>query len=138
MAKPQPTPLDRHGFLQNTASKPLLLVNSLFALVYFFVITLAFKHGNQVLFYLLIVGELFHIIQIIGYAYTVWSDRLVGAFNSGFDEPVDVFITVCGEPVEIVRQTAQACKAMIYPNFNVYLLNDGLVAKKTIGKKSKR
>lgn len=122
--------LDKQNFLHNIASKPLLIINSLFAVIYFFVITFGFKRGNPILFWLLIAGEVFHLIQILGYCYTVWSDRLDADFKQEFNEPVDVFITVCGEPVEIVRQTATAALAMNYSSFNVYLLNDGYVAKK--------
>ncbi|MGI9028322.1 MAG: glycosyltransferase [Candidatus Saccharimonadales bacterium] len=122
--------LDKQGFLQNTAGKRLLFINAAFALFYFLVITFGFSHGNPILFWLLILGELFHLVQIVGYCYSVWDDRIDAPFNSLFSEPVDVFITVCGEPVEIVRETAQAALAMEYPNFKVYLLNDGYVANK--------
>lgn len=119
------------GFLQNTASKTLLAVNALFAIAYFYIITFAFQHGNPVLFALLILGEVFHLFQILGYCYTVWNDKLDAKFKRGFDKPVDIFITVCGEPVEIVRETAEAVLKMRYPTkFEVYLLNDGRVAKK--------
>ena len=122
--------LDRSGFLQNTATKGLLFINGLFALLYFLVITFAFKHGNPVLFCLLIAGEVFHLYQIIGYCYTVWSKKIKAVFKRDFSEPVDVYITVCGEPTDIVRETAIAAKAMAYPSFKIFLLNDGLVAKK--------
>ena len=122
--------LDKIGFLQNTATKTLLGINALMAIIYFAVITFAFKHGNPVLFALLIAGEIFHLVQILGYCYTVWSKRFKATFKRNFAEPVDVFITVCGEPTEIVRETALAAKAMTYPAFQIYLLNDGYVAKK--------
>nr|WP_239522260.1 cellulose synthase catalytic subunit [Geodermatophilus sabuli] len=75
--------------------------------------------------------EVFHLVQIIGYCWTVWARDTARAFDPGFSAPVDVFITVCGEPVDIVRETARAAQAMSYPApFRVYLLNDGLVAGK--------
>jgi len=43
---------------------------------------------------------------------------------------VDVFITVAGEPVEVVEQTVVAAQNMDYPNFKVIILNDGFVANK--------
>lgn len=122
--------LDRFSFLENTASKSLLLFNSFFALLYFVVITFGFKHGNPILFYALIFGEVFHVWQILGYCYTVWSNRSHADFDEHFKAPVDVFITVCGEPTEIVRETAVAAQQMQYPNFQIYLLNDGFVAGK--------
>lgn len=122
--------LDKSSFLQNTATKTLLALNAFMAALYFVVITFAFKHGNPILFALLIAGEVFHLFQILGYCYTVWSKRFKAPFKRNFAEPVDIFITVCGEPTEIVRETAIAAKAMTYPNFKIYLLNDGFVAKK--------
>ncbi|HSH17891.1 MAG TPA: glycosyltransferase [Candidatus Saccharimonadales bacterium] len=128
---PHTPELDKTSFMQNTASKSLLLLNGLMAMVYFYAITFMFDHGNVVLFSLLILGEVFHLFQIIGYCYTVWSDRLTAKFKRNFAKPVDIFITVCGEPKDIVRETAQAVLRMHYPGtFQVYLLNDGLVAKK--------
>ncbi len=127
----EPEIIDRHSFLQNTTTKKLLIVNVLFAILYFIVITFAFKHGNMLLFSLLILGEIFHLYQTIGFCYTIWENRLEAKFKKYFNKPVDIFITVCGEPVEIVRETAMAVLNMKYSGkFEVYLLNDGFVAKK--------
>jgi hypothetical protein len=41
-----------------------------------------------------------------------------------------VFITVAGEPVELVAETVAAAKRMDYPAFAIHILNDGYVAKK--------
>jgi cellulose synthase (UDP-forming) len=122
--------LERKSFLVNTATKRLLLINSLFALLYFYIIAFTFQHGNPVLFWLLIGGEVFHIFQILGYGYTVWQGRSSHAFDRSYTPSVDIFITVCGEPVEIVRQTALAAMNLDYPSSKVYLLNDGYVARK--------
>ena len=126
-----PSVLDAESFLKNTATRGLLLLNALFAVVYFVAITFAFTHGNIYLFSLLILGEVFHLFQILGYCYTVWDGSYKAIFRKSFNKPVDIFVTVCGEPVEIVRETAEAILKMRYPGtFNVYLLNDGYVAKK--------
>lgn len=123
-------PSNKDEFLQNTASKPLLLINSLFAVLYFYIIAFTFRQGNPIMFWLLIGGEVFHLVQVLGYCYTVWSDRFDAQFDKEFTSSVDVFITVCGEPVEIVKKTVEAAVAMDYHDFKVYLLNDGFVAKK--------
>jgi len=103
----------------------------LLAVAYTLVISLAFEHGNTFLLSILIATELFHLVQIIGYCWTVWGRDTDRAFDPAFGERVDVFITVCGEPVDIVRETARAARDMTYPTpFTVYLLNDGLVAGK--------
>lgn len=122
--------LDKESFLKGHAKNYILLLNSVMALLYFIILSFGFMPGNKILFGLLIAGEVFHLIQILGYCYTVWGTNLTAKFNRAFTPKVDVFITVCGEPVEIVEETARAALAMDYPNFNVYLLNDGYVAKK--------
>jgi cellulose synthase (UDP-forming) len=121
---------DRFSFLKGRANKKLLVLNSFLATVYFAVITFGFKPGNHLLFLLLIFGEAFHLFQILGYVYTVWEQRHSASFDNTFNAPVDVFITVAGEPTEIIEETAIAALAMDYPHFKVYLLNDGYVAKK--------
>ncbi|MDB5166204.1 MAG: hypothetical protein JWM37_276 [Candidatus Saccharibacteria bacterium] len=123
--------LDTRSFLQPQASKRLLLVNAVMSLIYFFTITFFFHPGNMLLFSLLIAGEVFHVFQILGFVYTVWDNRVLNPFDRVFNKPVDVFITVCGEPVEIIRETAKAALAMDYDgDVQVYLLNDGFVANK--------
>ena len=125
-----PTSKDTTTFLQGSASKRLLLLNGLMAVIYFAVITFGFTPGNRLLFGLLIAGEVFHLFQVLGYCYTIWDKRLDAKHDASFSKPVDIFITVCGEPTDIVRETAEAALAMDYPNFKVYLLNDGFVANK--------
>jgi cellulose synthase (UDP-forming) len=89
---------DKTSFLQGIASKKLLMANCIMALTYFIVLAFGFKPGNKVLFYLLIAGEVFHLIQIFGFCFTIWEQRFRAKFDPKFAPPVDVFITVCGEP----------------------------------------
>ncbi|MBX4189853.1 glycosyltransferase [Candidatus Parcubacteria bacterium] len=117
-------------FLTDSVSKPLLLVNILLAGLYFLLISFWFPKGNIYLFTLLILGEIYHVWQISTYIHTIWGVGPKHRFSSKFEERVDVFITVAGEPVEIVEETVRAVKAMAYPHFNAYILNDGYVAKK--------
>jgi cellulose synthase (UDP-forming) len=42
---------------------------------------------------------------------------------------LDVFVTVCGEPMEMVEATVRAAKAIDYPH-RTYILNDGAIAGK--------
>lgn len=122
---------DTHGFLQYVPNRAFLVTNVVLAVVYTLVISVAFEHGNWFLFGALLATELFHLVQIVGYCWTVWSRDTARPFDPSFAPPVDVFITVCGEPVDIVRETTRAALAMSYPvPFTVYLLNDGLVAGK--------
>lgn len=120
----------RFAFLHGFASQRLLFMNCVMAVIYFAVLAFAFQPGNHLLFYLLLAGEVFHLVQIFGFCYTIWNTEHSSPFDIRFAEPVDIFITVCGEPKEIVRETAIAALAMDYPSFNVNLLNDGFVAKR--------
>lgn len=122
--------LDRHTFLHGDTSKKLLLLNVVMAVFYFLALTFLFTPGNRFLFGLLIAGEAFHLFQIIGFCHTIWDSKVSAKFNKNFSQPVDVFITVCGEPTEIVEETARAALAMDYPRHSVYLLNDGYVANR--------
>ncbi len=120
----------RQAFLENRVSRPLLIANALLAIAYFVAIAFFFERGNQLLFWILLVGEVFHIWQILTFLYTIWDTEYLAPQDQTYRPPVDVFITVAGEPVEIVAETVKAAQAMDYPAFSVYLLNDGYVAGK--------
>jgi cellulose synthase (UDP-forming) len=131
---PQPTQpyssQDTTTFLAGQASKRLLFFNCLLAVAYFIVLAFGFKPGNHLVFYLLLFGEVYHLFQIFGFSYSIWSQETETEFGDNFDNPVDIFITICGEPTKIVRETVEAVIAMDYQNKNIYLLNDGYVAKR--------
>lgn len=118
------------NFLQVRSKKWLLAINLFMSVVYFAVLAFWFPKGNPILFYALLVGEIFHLWQALAYIHTVWELNYKAAFHKNHNPPVDVFITVAGEEAEIVEATARAALNMDYPNFHVYLLNDGFVAKK--------
>jgi cellulose synthase (UDP-forming) len=120
----------RKEFLTTGAPKMLLAVNAALALAYFFVLAFLFPIGNMALFTLLIIGEVFHVWQVLTFLYTVWETNHVSVQDASFKPPVDVFITVAGEPVELVEKTVVAARAMDYPNFEISILNDGYVAGK--------
>ncbi len=121
----------RKSFLENTQVPHLiLLVVNILALVYFSFMLFFVPVGNVYLYALLIVGEVFHLWQVITFSLTVFNTEYKHSFSQVLKPKVDVFITVAGEPVDIVRETALAAVNMDYPNFEVYLLNDGFVAKK--------
>lgn len=111
-------------------SRPLLTLNVVLAFAYLAVLGLFFPRGNPYLFWALMIGEFYHIWQIMTYIYTIWSSPEPQAFDPEFSGAVDIFITVCGEPVEVVEETALAALAVEYENKRIFLLNDGYVAKK--------
>lgn len=85
--------------------------------------------GNPLLFWLLIVAEVFNMIQAIGFWWTCLTRRPTPRAASSPDgetwTPVDVFIPTYNEPVEIVRATVVAASRMRGQNVRVALLDDG-------------
>ncbi|MBX4191951.1 glycosyltransferase [Candidatus Parcubacteria bacterium] len=120
----------KKDFLKTDSPKGFLTLNLILALIYFVILAFFFPVGNQILFWLLIAGELFHVWQVCTFIYTVWDTNYQAPRNESVALPVDVFITVAGEPAHLVEQTAVAAKNMDYPHLQVYILNDGYVAKK--------
>jgi cellulose synthase (UDP-forming) len=118
-------------FLKNTqATKYLLTIGAIVSVIYFIFITFFITPSNYWLYGALIVGETFHLWQIVSYIITIWDTNSKNTCETKFQPEVDILITVAGEPIEIIRKTAIAAKNIDYPKFNIYLLNDGFVAKK--------
>lgn len=120
-------------FLRTNKMRGLTLaINIVLSVVYFVCIAWVFPAGNPVLFGFLVAGEVFHLWQVLGYVHSVWPHNRLYQFTSRFRPKVAVFITVCGEPSEIVEDTVRAAKAMKYPRnkHKVYILNDGFVANR--------
>jgi cellulose synthase (UDP-forming) len=112
-------------------TKFLLSINAFLAVLYFIAICFFFPIGNPLLFALLIFGEVFHVFQVLTFIYSVWDTTYQAQKFPKHAPSVDIFVTVAGEPVEIVRETVAAAKAMRYSgHFTVNILNDGFVAKK--------
>lgn len=123
--------MQENDFLQDTrVPKLLLAANVVLALFYFLMIAFFFQRGNAILFWLLIGGEIFHLWQAITFIYTIWETDHTAPRDDSYTPPVDIFIPVAGEPVDVIEATVQGALAMDYPNFKIYILNDGFVAKK--------
>lgn len=123
--------MNHDDFLKNNkVPKTLLAVNAAFAVFYFIMLAFFFEKGNPVLFTLLILGEIFHIWQALTFLYTIWDTEHTMPRDDTFLPPVDVFIPVAGEPLDVIEQTALGAKNMDYPDFRVFILNDGYVAQK--------
>jgi cellulose synthase (UDP-forming) len=121
----------KNKFLQTKVSKTLILFAALLTVIYFFLITFQFVVSNPFLFGVLIAGEVFHVFQILMLLFTIWDTEPAPLRkNEFFNRPVDVYITVAGEPIDIVEETVKSALAMDYPDFKVHILNDGYVAKK--------
>jgi len=116
----------------NSASVPssLLILNLFVAIVYFVWWLIPGHIGNPVLYGFLFAGEVYHVAMALTFWYTIWPKKKVSSITKEISPHVDIFITVTGEPVEIVSQTIQSVKAINYLNKHIYVLNDGYVAKK--------
>lgn len=87
--------------------------------------------ANLPLYILLFLGEIYHVGMSLLFWHTVWPRRNKPQSQFTSHHPsVDIYITVCGEPKSIVRETAQAALDMDYTNHRVFILNDGFVAGK--------
>ena len=120
----------RKDFLKTDTPPFLLLLSGAVALLYAYVLLFLFSVGNPFLFALLVVGQAFNLWQVFTFIYTVWDTTSQAPHDDIVLQPVDVFITVAGEPVAVVEETVRAAQNMRYPQFEVYVLNDGFVAGK--------
>lgn len=81
-----------------------------------------------------VAGYPFYAAELVSYLAIVWTAAMTGRMRPGYVRrapapagTLDVFVTVCGEPVEIVDATLRAALAIDYPH-RTYVLNDGRVA----------
>ncbi len=81
-----------------------------------------------------VAGHLFYAAEVMGYFAIVWTAVMASRMRRGYVRhppaptgTLDVFVTVCGEPVEIVEKTLHAAMAIDYPH-RTYVLNDGRIA----------
>ncbi len=116
-------------FLKPVEAKKLLLVNVASAILYF-VSLFFFQIGNVYLFSLLIFVGVFYLWQLLTLVHAAWQTKTSHPFDSNYKQPVDIYITVAGEPCSVVKETIDAALNVDYPFFNVYILNDGKVANK--------
>ena len=127
---PIPAPPYRDSFGDTSVPHWVLLLGAGMALFYLYVIAFWFPPGNIYLYWALMIGQVFLIWQVLTYIHTIWNTERRFFFNPEFQPKVDVFITVAGEPADIVEETVRAAMDMDYPRFEIYILNDGYVARK--------
>ena len=90
------------------------------------------RAANPVLFRVLLGAELFNIVQAAGFWYTIWVQRWTDPPDADFsrsNEHVDAFVTVYGEPADVVEQTVAAAVAIRHPRLTVWVLDDGKSAE---------
>jgi cellulose synthase (UDP-forming) len=81
--------------------------------------------GNPVLYGVLLVAELFNLVQAVGFWWTVSADRRRPAVRPPRQARVDVLIPRYDEPVHIVEPVVRAAALMHGADVRVLLLDDG-------------
>lgn len=110
------------------ACRLLSIASTIAALVYLKWLLLDAEPDNLALYYLLVGAELFNIVQAAGFWYTISTQKWTSPPPMDFSvttETVDVFITVYGEPYEVVRATMFGAMAIRHPRKRVWILDDG-------------
>jgi cellulose synthase (UDP-forming) len=71
-------------------------------------------------------AELIGLILFEFFAFNAWFLRFHSPQGVPFEKPlsVDIFITVAGEPVELLKETVEAAVQIDYPDKKVYVLDD--------------
>lgn len=109
-------------------SRILAAVSAVLALVYLKWLIFDAIPENMTLYWLLFVAEVFNLGQAAGFWYTIsrqeWREPPVPNFSVG-TESVDVFITVCGEPSDVVEATLRGALDIRHPRKRVWVLDDG-------------
>lgn len=107
----------------------LVAVNVVVALWYFGWLLRPERIGNPALYAMLVCAELFNVVQAAGFWWTCAHARRRARGHGGWivpdDARVDVFIPVCGEPVDVVEATVAAAVRMRGARVEVSILDDG-------------
>jgi cellulose synthase (UDP-forming) len=104
----------------------LLIVNLPLSLWYFSWLLAPQRVGNRALYGILIVAELFNLIQAAGFWWTCADERSRrGAVRPAHLVDVDVLVPVYNEPVDVVEPTIAAAVRMRGARVRVALLDDG-------------
>lgn len=117
---------DRARYLRNC--RILVVLSVLTAAFYLWWLLVDAKASNPVLFRILLAAELFNMAQAAGFWYTIWIQRWTEPPDADFSrshERVDAFVTVYGEPAEIVEETVAGVSAIRHPRLTVWVLDDG-------------
>lgn len=119
-------PARRATYLRNC--RIMATISAIAAAVYLQWLLFSAKPDNPWLYWLLVGAELFNIVQAAGFWVTIstqrWGEPDVPDF-SATTESVDIFVTVLGEPLDVVERTVEAAAAIRHPRARVWILDDG-------------
>lgn len=117
-----------------TVSRSLITLNIVMAIIYLAWWFYPGHQGQPILYGLLLFGELYHVLMATLFWFTISPTKKHRtpqlSQHNAFNPAVDIYITVAGEPVEVVHRTALHAKRIDYDNKKIYILNDGFVANK--------
>jgi cellulose synthase (UDP-forming) len=68
--------------------------------------------GTPILFGALAVAEAFNLLHVVGLWWTVWMTKVESPPRPTRSWTIDVFITTCGEPLDVLRRTVVAAVAL--------------------------
>jgi len=114
-------------------SRGFLLTNVVLTIFYFSWWFITPATDKSVMFYLLFLGETYHVAMVLMFWFTVRGLSKPTAHilpKSSNRLSVAVFVTVAGEPLDIVKDTVSAIKSAPYARKDIYILNDSFVAGK--------
>jgi cellulose synthase (UDP-forming) len=73
----------------------------------------------------LFAGELYALVSLAGFTFTTWRLRPVDRMPAARRPSVDVFVPTYDEDDQVLRSTLVGCAALDYPNFEIWVLDDG-------------
>ncbi len=116
----------RRAYLRSC--RVLAVLSAAAAIFYLRWLLFAAKPENHILYGFLVAAEVFNIAQSTGFWITIskqrWPRVSVPDFASS-NEYVDIFITVCGEPLSVVEKTVAGAVGIRHPRVRVWILDDG-------------
>ena len=73
----------------------------------------------------LFAGELYALLSLAGFTFTTWRLRPVDRISPMRQPAVDVYVPTYDEDEQVLRSTLIGCAALDYPNFQIWVLDDG-------------
>jgi cellulose synthase (UDP-forming) len=110
----------------------LLLLLNIVVLFFYMSWWFDFSHIDNIWLYgALFFGEIYHAVMALTFWFTVRQGKQpVLQEISEIPKTADIFITVAGEPIDVVEKTVAGAKEINFPGKEIYILNDSFVAGK--------
>ncbi|MBI5230608.1 MAG: glycosyltransferase [Coriobacteriales bacterium] len=116
----------RRTYLRNC--RIFSVLSAVFGIIYLQWLLFEARPDNYVLYWMLVVAECFNVAQAAGFWMTIsfqkWTEPPIPDFSQT-TETVDLFVTVCGEPADVVGATITAATQVRHPRCTIWVLDDG-------------